>query len=183
MGDVVRIKDYIENPRLARIFSLEDRISKAFYAEDLEKMVSLGVKLHKLDPNNALAFAAFAVREYLAENYGEAIGYASAALEFDFDNKEALLLKLDLVQELFDVKECCLDYTSVDYLMMQAFGAHPSDEDILERLINVSISIFNNRETAKFFYDRAMGLNPKRFNAYHTYLHPKNFLRVVEANQ
>lgn len=181
MGDVAYIKDYVENPGLARIFSLEDRVCKAFYDEDLENMVRAGTQLHKLDPDNALAFAAFAVREYLAENYGEAIGYASAALEFDFDCKEALLLKLDLVQELFDVKECCLDYNSVDYLMMQAFGAHPSDEDILERLINVSISIFNNREMAKFFYDRAMGLNPARFNAYQTYLYPKSFLRVVEA--
>ena len=65
--------------------------------------------------------------------------------------------------------------------MMQAFGAHPSDEDILERLINVSISVFSNREMAKFFYDRAVGINPARFSAYKTYLHPKRFLCVVEA--
>ena len=79
MGDVAYIEDYVEKSNKIKISGLEDSVRNAFYDENLEKMVHFGAELHKVDPNNPLAFAAFAASRHGIHPAGK--GLASGKID------------------------------------------------------------------------------------------------------
>ena len=166
MGALVCFAEHVEQERRKIISGLEKKLQDAFYFGEPESVVALGREIHDWDPNNSYAYVGFAVRECLNRNYSEAIGYAGLAIEFNSSNREALLMKLDLVQQFYDPFDACFSLDSVRHLLMQAFSAFPFDEDVLERSLIISINILDDVEEARRLYDFGSARNPSRFQKY-----------------